>query len=503
MISLTRLSLANRLIVGLVTVAILVFGVVAASSLKQELLPSTQVPTAIITATYPGTAPELVAKDVATPLEQAISGVSGVTKVRSVSSNGVANLTVEWTYGLDSGTVVAAIRNAADSVRRQLPDATEITVQAGSTDDIPVQVLAIASDAPLRTLAQQVNDLVTPVLSKIHGVRQVQVSGEDSTELAVTLKPAQLRKHDLTAAAVTQSVQAQALVVPAGTSYHGSTELAVQVGDSSTSAAQVAAWPIATPKDGPVKLSSLATVKVRSIDATTVARAQGRPALSIVILKDSDADAVQISHSVAAALPGLQTTLGRNAKFSVIFDQAPLIEQSIHDLTVEGALGLSFAVFIILTFLLSLRSTIITAISIPLSLLIAMIGLQVGDFSLNIFTLAALTVAVGRVVDDSIVVIENIKRRDTGAMPLTPSAIIDSVRQVAGAVTASTLTTVAVFLPVAGVSGVVGELFRPFAVTVAVALSASLLVSMTIVPVLAYWFLRSSKRRVVATRAEE
>jgi multidrug efflux pump subunit AcrB len=147
-----------------------------------------------------------------------------------------------------------------------------------------------------------------------------------------------------------------------------------------------------------------------------------------------------------------------------------------------------------LLFLFSLRATLITAISIPLSLLIAMIGLQLGDYSLNIFTLAALTVAVGRVVDDSIVVVENIKRRATGHRTLTTGDVVASVREVAGAVTASTLTTVTVFAPVAIVSGVVGELFRPFAITVAVALGASLLVSMTIVPVLAYWFLRGGMR---------
>jgi HAE1 family hydrophobic/amphiphilic exporter-1 len=151
---------------------------------------------------------------------------------------------------------------------------------------------------------------------------------------------------------------------------------------------------------------------------------------------------------------------------------------------------LVFAVLVILGFLFSVRATLITAISIPLSLLIAMIGLQLGEYSLNIFTLAALTVAVGRVVDDAIVVVENIKRRSAGHPTLTTGDILASVKEVAGAVTASTLTTVIVFAPVAIVSGVVGELFRPFAITIAVALGASLLVSLTIVPVLAYWFLR-------------
>ena len=486
----------------MVTVAIVIFGVLAAFSLRQELLPSTQVPTAIVTATYPGTAPELVAEEVAKPLEQAISGVSGVTKVRSDSTNGMANLTVEWTYGLDNDELIGDIRAAADALAPQLPEQVEFDVFAGSTDDIPVLVLGISSDRPLTELARQVDDIVVPQLSGVEGVRQVQVAGQDTTELVVTLKPEQLRKYDLNAAAVTQAVQSQALVVPAGNGYDDTTELAIQVGDTPTAAKQVASWPIPAP-DGPVKLGTLGVVRVESIEATTIARSTGRPALSISVLKESDADAVEISHVIRDLLPSLTTSLGANASTIVIFDQAPSIEQSIHDLAVEGGLGLAFAVLIILVFLLSVRATIITAISIPLSLMVAMIGLRLGDYSFNIFTLAAMTVAVGRVVDDSIVVIENIKRRDTGTSPLTIDAIVASVREVAGAVTASTLTTVAVFVPVAVVSGITGELFRPFSITVAIALVASLLVSMTIVPVLAYWFLSSGKRRKAGAAAAE
>src|SRR5918993_1292177 len=493
MTQLTRLSLANRLIVGMVTIAIVVFGVMSTLSLRQELLPSTQVPTAILTATYPGTAPELVADEVATPLEQAISGVSGVTKVRSQSLNGLATLTVEWTYGLDNDEVLGDIRSAADGVAARLPDSVEYEVLAGSTDDIPVLVLGVASDAPLDVLARQVDDTVVPQLSGIEGVRQVQVSGQDVTELVVTLRPAELRRYDVNAAAVTQAVQAQAQVVPAGNSFDKDIELAIQVGRTTTAAKEVAGWWIPAP-DGPVQLGTLAAVKVESVEATTIARSDGRPALSVNILKETDADAVEISHQITERLPEIAAGLGQNATIQVVFDQAPSIEQSIEDLAVEGSLGLAFAVLIILVFLQSLRSTIITAISIPLSLMIALIGLQVGGYSLNIFTLAAMTVAVGRVVDDSIVVIENIKRRDTGPNPLSQGDIVASVREVAGAVTASTLTTVAVFLPVAGVSGITGELFPPFSTTMAIALTASLLVSLTIVPVLAYWFLSSAKR---------
>ena len=494
MTSLTRLSLANRMIVGLATLAIVVFGVLATLNLKQELLPSIQVPTAIVTASYSGVSPQIVADDVSTPLETALSGVSGVTKVQSTSTNGMATITVEWEYGLDPDKVVADIRNGVDGVVPTLPEEVETEVLTGSTDDIPVLLLAVASDASLDEVGRQVENVAIPELSGIDGVRSVTMTGENTTQLLVTLRPKDLRKHDVTAQAVTQIVQGQATVTPAGSSFDKNLELAVEVGTSPNTVKQFQALQVPTP-DGPVSLSKVAEVKVDSIESTSVARADGRPALSLAILKDTDADAVEISHTVAAMIPSIQQKLGNNTTITTIFDQAPLIEQSIHDLTVEGLLGLAFAVLVILAFLFSVRATLITAISIPLSVLIAMIGLQLGEYSLNIFTLAALTVAVGRVVDDSIVVVENIKRRAAGHQTLTAGDILTSVKEVAGAVTASTLTTVIVFAPVAIVSGVVGELFRPFAITVALALGASLLVSMTIVPVLAYWLLRGGVRR--------
>jgi HAE1 family hydrophobic/amphiphilic exporter-1 len=179
-----------------------------------------------------------------------------------------------------------------------------------------------------------------------------------------------------------------------------------------------------------------------------------------------------------------------------VFDQAPFVEKSLENLATEGTLGLAFAIVVILVFLLSVRSTLVTAISIPTSVLITFIGLYALNYSLNLFTLSALTIAIGRVVDDSIVVIENINRHLSYGEP-KKKAIINSVKEVAGAITAATITTVAVFLPIALVGGLVGELFRPFSFTFSIALVASLFVSLTIVPVLAYWFMKSPKNVVV------
>ena len=223
---------------------------------------------------------------------------------------------------------------------------------------------------------------------------------------------------------------------------------------------------------------------------TGYSRVNGEPSLTISITKTPAGNTVEVSNAVRDALPGLAEALGDGAKFTVVFNQAPFIEQSIESLAQEGLLGLLFAVIVIFIFLISLRSTIVTAVSIPVSVLLTFIGMLAFGYSLNVLTLGALTIAIGRVVDDSIVVIENIKRH-LGLGENKLDAIKSGVREVAVAVTASTVTTVAVFLPLALVTDITGELFRPFALTITIALAASLFVALTIVPVLAYWFLRS------------
>ena len=242
-------------------------------------------------------------------------------------------------------------------------------------------------------------------------------------------------------------------------------------------------------------IADVASVELTDNPVSSISRVNGDPALTITVTKLPAANTVEVSNAVRAILPDLESSLDTTnpgATFTVVFDQAPYIQQSIESLATEGLLGLLFAVIVILIFLLSVRATLVTAISIPTSVLITFIGLQAADYTLNILTLGALTIAIGRVVDDSIVVIENIKRHLVAGVDKA-STIVHAVREVAGAITASTITTVAVFLPLALVEGVTGELFRPFALTVTIALAASLLVALTIVPVLAYWFLRPAK----------
>ncbi|MCW3158300.1 efflux RND transporter permease subunit [Micropruina sonneratiae] len=497
MVRLTKLSLAHRTVVLLLSLLTIGVGVYAATALKQELIPSIDVPRGSVVTVYAGAGPDVVEAQVSKPIESAVKAVDGVTQVTSTSSSGVSQVSVQWDYGIAADEMATKLRSAVDSIAASLPNDVDPRVLTGGTDDIPVAILALSSDEDLSTLSERVTDTVAPDLRAIAGVRDVAVSGQAEHEVVITYKQSKLQEYGVDPSTIAQLFAANSTAIPSGTMRTDTANLDVQTGTTFSTAKQVAALRVQG-TDGPVKLSELATVSEQPVETTSISRVDGRTSLTLSLTKTPDANTVTVSHAIAERLPELERLLGNNASFVTVFDQAPYIEQSIHDLTVEGGIGLAMAVLVILLFLGSIRPTLITAISIPLSLLIALIGLWLGGYTLNILTLAALTVAIGRVVDDSIVVIENIKRHQSEG-EYGRESITRAVREVAGAVTSSTLTTVAVFLPIGLVGGQAGEIFRPFAVAAVVALLASLFVSLTVVPVFASWFMRpTAKQRAAA-----
>ena len=496
---LARLSLANRSVVALVTVAIAVLGWFSLGSLKSELIPSLQIPTAFIVAVDPGSSPELVEQQVTEPIEQALSAVPDVESVTSTSSTSVSTTVVELTYGVDVDARAQEIQSALDRIGSSLPDGVDPSVFTGSVDDLPVVQLAVAGtpddvragEDAQAALARVVQDVVVPRLEEVPGVRDVAVTGVADQAVTVTLDLPALTAAGLTPQAVQTVLQDNGVVLPTGTIDDGDLTLSVQAGSDITSVEDLRALPLLGSATGQaVTLGDVAEVVVAPVPAAGFSRLDGEPALAVSLTKTPAGNTVEVSHGAQEAVTELREELGDGVDVAVVFDQAPFIEESIEGLATEGGLGLLFAVLVILFFLASVRSTLVSAISIPLSLLVTFIGLRVAGYSLNILTLAAMTIAIGRVVDDSIVVIENIKRHLSYGEPKR-DAILTAVREVAAAITASTIATIAVFLPIGLVGGMVGELFRPFAFTTAIALAASLLVSLTIVPVLAYWFVKA------------
>ncbi|BDZ45229.1 efflux RND transporter permease subunit [Naasia aerilata] len=480
-------SLKNRALIALVTIVAAVFGGIALTSLKQELIPSIQFPQLAVVTTYEGASPEVVNQSVSIPIEQAIQGVAGLESTSATSSSGRSVVTASFTYGVDLPSTENKIAQAVNRIRSALPSGLDPQVLSGSIDDFPVIQIAVTKGD-----ADDVRRVVLPELEDLEGVRAASLTGAPGQRVTITPDPVALASRGLAGDAIRTAVQSSGVLVPAGTLTEDGRTLSVQAGAPLGSVADVASLPLVGARQAST-IGDVATVALADDPVTTLSRVNGEPALTIAVTKLPAANTVEVSHAVRNALPDLEDALP-GADYTVVFDQAPYIERSIESLSTEGLLGLGFAVLVILVFLLSVRATIVTAISIPTSVLITFVGLQFADYSLNLLTLGGLTIAIGRIVDDSIVVIENIKRHLTGIAPTGAErvrSIAGAVREVAGAVTASTLTTVTVFLPLAFVEGSTGELFRPFALTVTIALVASLVVSLTIVPVLAHWFLRS------------
>ncbi|WP_427130697.1 efflux RND transporter permease subunit [Pseudarthrobacter sp. S9] len=489
MFRLAKLSLANRALIALITVFASVFGVITMSSLKQELIPSIEFPQITVITSMPGASPEVVDKQISAPLETALNGVEGLESTSSTSRNGVSQITMVFTYGSNLDRARNQIDRAVANAKQALPKDVQPQAIAGSISDFPIVFLAVSSDKPLSELNADLARLSVPRLQKLDGVRGADVTGGATQHIQVLPRPEAMAASGASIQSISNALKNNGALIPAGTIEEQGKTLSLQIGSPVDSLDAIKALPLGAARDA-ATIGSVADVSLAEDARTSITRTNGKETLALSVTKKPEGDTVAISHAVQDAIPQLEAELGSNARFTPVFDQAPFIEKSIKDLTTEGLLGLGFAVAVILVFLMSVRSTLVTAVSIPLSLLITFIGLSATGYSLNILTLGALTIAIGRVVDDSIVVIENIKRHlSYGETKIT--AILTSIREVAGAITASTLTTVAVFLPIAFVGNLAGELFRPFALTVTIALLSSLLVSLTIVPVLAYWFLRT------------
>ena len=574
MFRLAKFSLANRVLVALITIVIAGFGVFSVTELKQELIPSIEMPQVSVMTQSPGSTPEVVDERISEPLSKVVEGIEGVEEVVATSSSGLSTVSISYAYGTDADDFKSDVQSAIDKLT-QLPDGAEPELASGSTSDMPILYMTASSKKhDTEDLSNTLSDGVVPKLESVEGVDGVDVSGDVTERIEITPDEDELAKHGLTPDSINDALEANGMTLPlgevdsddgavpvqggkaldslddirklplagtpqadssqAGADQSGAAGQEGQEGNQDAQASQPGAEqpgsqpgadqagaegqpgadqagaqgqegaedgqaPAAAAKPDVVRLDDVAKVELATEEQTSITRMNGEKALSLSITAVEDADVVSVSHDVHDALDEISDEYS-DVDLTTVFDQAPFIEESIQHLAIEGLLGMVFAIAVILVFLLSARSTIVTAISIPLSVLVTFIGLSLGGYSLNMLTLGALTIAIGRVVDDSIVVIENIKRHLSYGEEKS-KAILTAVKEVAGAITSATLTTVAVFIPIALVGDMVGELFAPFALTVTIAMISSLFVALTIVPVLSYWFLRAPKN--VAESPEE
>ncbi|MCC6704817.1 MAG: efflux RND transporter permease subunit, partial [Thermomicrobiales bacterium] len=494
----TAFSLRQRSVVMLATILIMLVGVVGVTRLKTELFPDINIPVITVITTYPGADPNAVDQGLSQPISAQIESLPGLDTITTQSSEGFSVVIAEFEYGTNMEQREQQIAAAMNGV--PLPDgAGRPEVTRISFNQFPIVQLALTqADAELSTLRDLATGSFAPAIQSVDGVGEVEVIGGADDLLLIQLDPARMTPLGITASSVAQALQANNLAVPVGSISDGSQTLPVRVAGQPASIADIEALIVGSDEAGnPVTIGEIGTVNIGAGGSPGVARTNGELSVAIDVYMRQGANTVETAEAVLEQIETIEaqlTAAGTPVTVTLIQDQAEYINHSIDQLIREAVLGAIFAIAIIFVFLLSVRSTIVTAVSIPASVLVAFIVLWTQGISINIMTLGGLAVAIGRVIDDSIVVLEAIFRHiQAGKRPR--QAALDGTKEVALAITASTVTTVAVFLPLGFVGGIIGEIFRPFALTVTFSLLASLLVALTVVPVLASYLISKDKIR--------
>ena len=481
-----RGCLNARALVALVSVVMAVFGAVALATLPRELLPSIQSPELAVVTTFEGGSTAVVDHDVSAVIEKAVRAVPGVASSTTTSGSGLSVVAVSFTTGTDPATALQQVQREVDSVREALPDGADPRVRTGSIDDLPVlQAAVTATDDSSPSSGARAR--VLSDIGQVDGVRSATFIGEVSREISIAPRSKDLDAHGLTGVDLSRAILSSGRAVSTGEVRADGLVTPIESGKYLSSVEEVEGIPVPTPTGETVSIGDVADVALQDAPRRTIARVDGSPALLLSVDKVPEANTVEVAEAIEEALDELESD--DVVRSSTTFNQAPAIEQAVGSTSVEGMIGLVCAGLVVLLFLFSVRMTLIALISIPMSLLAAALVMQGLDYTLNLLTLGALTLAIGRLVDDSIVVVESVERR-LRIEGDRAQAVVAGTMAVAKAVLASTLTTVAVFFPLLFVEGPTGAMFRPFALTASVALLASLLVSLTVVPVLAFWFLR-------------
>lgn len=519
--SIINFTLKNKLAVWLITIIVVVAGLYSGLKMKLESIPDISIPVLSVTTVYPGATPEQVDDQVSQPIEQVVRNLNSVKMVASTSYQNASSVQIEYEYGKNMDDAKKDIEEALATLT--LPeDVEDSKVDKMNINAFPILALSVANEKEsLASLTDLVEDKIAPALKGIDGVSAVQVSGQQVNKVQLQYKEDKMNQLGLSQETVENIIKGSNIDVPLGLYTFKNKEKAVQVNgnittiedlknmqipvipssDSGTQqgaangmnqapANQQTAPPSAqsaVPAGIPtVKLSEIADIKEVG-EAESISRTNGKEAIGISVVKSVDANTVDVANKVKDKMKDYEEDI-EGLEVVNTFDQALPIEESVNTMLSKALFGAGFAILIILLFLRDFRSTIISVVSIPLSLLIAVLLLKQMDITLNMMTLGAMTVAIGRVVDDSIVVIENIYRRmGNEHEKLTGGALIrEATKEMFLPIMSSTIVTIAVFLPLGLVGGMVGELFLPFGLTMVFSLLASLFVAITIVPMLAH-----------------
>lgn len=493
---LTSIAIRRPVFILMVFSALAVLGWTAASRMRVELNPSVDFPYVIVTTVYPGAGPREVETLISKRIEDAVNGINGVKNVTSVSQEGISLVAIEFNLGINSSQAAADVREKVDAIRASLPrEALSPSISKIDINAFPVLYYGMSSERPSKQLRYIAEEIVSNRLARVQGVASVSVVGGDVREIRVEVDQARLDAYGLNIMQVVQALQAANLNVPSGRIEEERHEYAIRVVGEFANLDQIrnVRIPVTNrmnPMGAPnvIRLSDVATIRDDIAERTEAARVNTRNTVAIIITKAADANTVEVCQGVKREIEQLKKELPGDIEFVLTQDQSKFVLESLTDLRVALFLAIFLAVFVVYLFLHNLRGTFIVSLAIPTSIISTFLVMNGFGFTLNTMTMLALSLAVGILVDDSIVVLENIFRHLTnGEEPA--EAALNGRSEIGLAAITITLVDVVVFVPVAFMGGIVGQFFRAFGITVATATLFSLLVSFTLTPMLASrWF---------------
>lgn len=482
----------RRVTIAMFTVAIVLFGFVSLSRLNLNLLPDLSYPTLTVRTELPGTAPLEVENLLSKPIEESVGIIKNVRQVRSVSRPGQSDVILEFLWGTDMDIAGVEVREKLDMLQLPLEASRPLLLRFDPSNE-PIQRLAFMdksatgpADDPnrLRALRTFAEDRLRTDLESVEGVAAVKVSGGLEDEIQVLIDQEKTAQLGLSIRAIAARLRAENVNLSGGRLEQGAQRFLVRTLNEFLSVQEMADAIIATPGGRPIYLRDIAVVTRGFKEREAITRVNGRESVELAVYKEGDANTVQVAHRVAQRVSAMQARLEPGTELTMIYDQSVFIDDAINQVRNAALVGGLLAILVLYAFLRDARATFVIGIAIPISVVGTFLLMYAAGVSLNIMSLGGIALAVGMLVDNSIVVLENIVRNKEQGHGVLEAAR-RGASEVAGAVTAATLTTVAVFFPMVFVSGIAGQLFRDQALTVTFALLFSLLVALTLIPMLA------------------
>ena len=482
---LSDISIKRPVFATMMMVALVVLGIVSYQRLAIDEYPDITYPIVIAQTSYPGASPEVMMRDVSKPIEEALNTVQGIKEIGSTSLEGVSIVRLQFHLGVDVAAAQQDVQAKVARIRRSLPqDIQDPIIQHFDPNDSPIMSIALQStERPIREITDLANDVVQTRIEAIPGVGGVNIVGGNARQIRVQVDPDAMRAYGLSPAQLTAALQAENQEVPAGRIERGATERLVRVTGRIVDPRAFADIPVTVRNGTPIRISDVATVVDGAENRRTAAEINHTPAVSLEVLKISGSNTVEVADAVRAAVMELEKQLPTDIQLTFVRDDSKRIRESLQDVEVTIVLGAILTIMIIYLFLNSWRSTVITGLTLPVSMISAFFTMWVFNFTVNTMTLLALSLAIGLLIDDAIVVRENIVRhlemgKDHDA------AAREGTSEIGLAVMATSFAVIAVFIPVAFMGGIIGKIFFQFGVTVAFAVLVSLFVSFTLDPML-------------------